>query len=580
MNPSVETLRNKLIDFEKQLKTSEFDIENDIRKLRNKHDTSKPCPEWEYETMAFSFMEKLEGSYFQPQSEMENEKGKFAYPDINQIDTKCINYWKIRAQETQHPIFRARYTGLIWEYEKNATGNRPDFTYAKDCIEAFLEIAGKQLLDHERDIIIKLGRALKLSLTINNKEFVKKSKNAILDYESIIPRGIDWAFSFDYLVKEKNVKLTEVEEVSIISNLEKALSTKVNDSHQARHIGERLTEYYRSKGHNLDLERVVRFIGGLYRDEAHREKEPLRAEYLLNEAHKFYQQFNMQEESEEVLKEIREIGPEVIKSFKPVFHSFEIPESELEEIVQSFIQNDEITTLRYIAAYFTPDPKTLEEQLREQKAQTPLSQMIPKQQYYSDGRKGSTIEDPEDRIIELMSNNLVFDAHLLNTVLTKVIDHYGIKEDTLTQYFEPNLLLKDRLDFIASGVSFYLQKRYDAAIHLLIPQIEASIRTLYELSGGTVLKENRYGGYNLKTLDELLRSNEVKSVLGERISLYLRVLLTDSRAGWGNFRNDVCHGILTYDRMKSDITDRLIHALLLIQMVRPEETDPKPEDNS
>ena len=109
------------------------------------------------------------------------------------------------------------------------------------------------------------------------------------------------------------------------------------------------------------------------------------------------------------------------------------------------------------------------------------------------------------------------------------------------------------------------------SIHLLIPQIEAILRYLVEVTGGNVLKPSKGGGFHLRTLDEILRSEQIKTALDDDVSLYFRVILTDQR-GW-NIRNSVCHGLLPFDHFTTAIADRLIHILLVLAQVRLKENN-------
>lgn len=74
------------------------------------------------------------------------------------------------------------------------------------------------------------------------------------------------------------------------------------------------------------------------------------------------------------------------------------------------------------------------------------------------------------------------------------------------------------------------------------------------------------GGFHLKTFDHLLKDNIVIDVLGEDLSYYVRILFTDSK-GW-NLRNNVAHGFINPDELNSFTNERLIHAFLVLGMVR------------
>ena len=109
------------------------------------------------------------------------------------------------------------------------------------------------------------------------------------------------------------------------------------------------------------------------------------------------------------------------------------------------------------------------------------------------------------------------------------------------------------------------------AAHLLVPQFEDALRNLLENIGGSVLKKGRNGDLPLKLLDDLLRDPLMNEFLGEDLMLYFRVLYTDQR-GW-NVRNRICHGMFSSNEFGAPITDRVVHSLLCLALVREEESN-------
>jgi hypothetical protein len=63
----------------------------------------------------------------------------------------------------------------------------------------------------------------------------------------------------------------------------------------------------------------------------------------------------------------------------------------------------------------------------------------------------------------------------------------------------------------------------------------------------------------------------IVKVFDKDAALYFRVLLTDQR-GW-NIRNNVCHGIIPFSAFNRAMSDRLIHALLCLALVRKGENE-------
>jgi hypothetical protein len=126
---------------------------------------------------------------------------------------------------------------------------------------------------------------------------------------------------------------------------------------------------------------------------------------------------------------------------------------------------------------------------------------------------------------------------------------------------------------VASLISERLSSTGDsvAAIHLLVPQVEAALRQLALLIGAPIYAPRRGGGFHVRLLDDLLRDAKLVEVLSEDVTGYLRMLLTDAR-GW-NVRNDVCHGLAPAGMLTPPVADRVMHALLVLATIREKRRD-------
>lgn len=97
----------------------------------------------------------------------------------------------------------------------------------------------------------------------------------------------------------------------------------------------------------------------------------------------------------------------------------------------------------------------------------------------------------------------------------------------------------------AKGLHAGFIGEYLDAIHLLMPQVENSIRHILEQKGVTVSKLNDEGIQDEKSLNELLYCDEVEEIFGQDLSFDLRGLLVE-RTG-ANLRNEVAHGLISSD---------------------------------
>ncbi|TAL50089.1 MAG: DUF4209 domain-containing protein, partial [Chitinophagaceae bacterium] len=182
---------------------------------------------------------------------------------------------------------------------------------------------------------------------------------------------------------------------------------------------------------------------------------------------------------------------------------------------------------------------------------------------------GSLEEDLEGHIVTNVSQNLSFSSLFLRLVFEKIIDKHQLDTEKIINYLKPSVVIQsNKLYFIRKALDAFFEKNYIVTIHILVPQIEDIIRYLLEQLGGNILKptKNYYGGFNLRTLGDVLGDDKIKEILGEDFSQYLRVLLIDQR-GW-NLRNKVCHGIANEKAFNSHSADRLVHVLLCLGMIQ------------
>lgn len=170
--------------------------------------------------------------------------------------------------------------------------------------------------------------------------------------------------------------------------------------------------------------------------------------------------------------------------------------------------------------------------------------------YDSSNRVISTLSSKEDRIVWEYSKLLLEE------------DNSAIFENDFIEYFKKSpFFTNDNIKIIEKGLESYYKNDYLSAINILITQIDAIARNIVEMNGGIAIKPGKHGGYQIKSLGGLLRDDIFKELFSEEVQFYLLVLLTDQR-GW-NLRNNISHGILSYDDFNLDIANRLLNVLLI-----------------
>lgn len=584
MNPSKQILDEKLTELETVSGVTEHDIESAISILRTADSIEEACQEWQYEALAFSFLEENRnkrntwGSHFGPMMVFKGDDGKTVErPSIRQINKDTISYWQERVQITTNPLLRARYAGLIWELSEPAIGEKPSHTIARIYCETMLAIAEKKLHQYEVDIIEKLSRALSLAISLNDPVLIERAKQTIMRYEREVAEDSKpgwWGFSFDLLIGNKKVSLSEAEEMEIIDTLEKRLQRlKGGEPWRCEYAAERLARYYRGKDREAECSRVIKDLGSTF-ENASKNAVPLAASSWLEHLYTVYREFNLMTDAERVALMIRELGPKVLADMKPLSYQQEIPQKDFDAYIESMLAGTFEEVFSRIVVRYIPRRGEVEKQLNDLSRQAPLSFLITKQLMDPRGRVVATVgslgDDPDGHIVTQMSQNMHIGSVFLAAVLDRAIDKFSVSGDALLSYLLLSPLFEgEQGKFLVTATHAYLQKDFIVAIHVYVPQIEATIRNLVELTGGVVLKQRDGGGFHLRTLDELLRTEQVRNVLGEDVALYFRVVLTDQR-GW-NIRNMVCHGAFPHQNASRVVADRLLHILLVLAQLRKEE---------
>jgi len=389
MNPSKETLENKLIELEKFSNVSEHEIESELTQLRITDAQDDPCNEWIYEVMAFSFYENCKnqktgwGTYFGPKMILQTDDGRtIESPSFQLISKNVITYWDTRAKLTSNPFLKARYAGLVWDFSEKVTGKKPRYSVAVEYCEALLEIAENKIHKYSKNIIQKLERALSIATSLRNQKLVESTKQTILSYEDCVAEDSKpglWGFSFDLLISAGKVHISEEEEEEIIETLEARLQRlKDGEPWICEKIAERLARYYRAKGLTEECSRVIRILGHTFESAASR-VAPLTASSWLEHMHYIYIQFNLLDDAERIARTIRDLGPKVRDSMQAIPHEIKISRDEFESYIEQMLDDDLEQVLARIAIQYIPRRGEIENQLCDLAKQAPLSFLITKQ---------------------------------------------------------------------------------------------------------------------------------------------------------------------------------------------------------
>jgi hypothetical protein len=136
----------------------------------------------------------------------------------------------------------------------------------------------------------------------------------------------------------------------------------------------------------------------------------------------------------------------------------------------------------------------------------------------------------------------------------QILREHTVRVADLMPFVQDNPFVpQGREEFFARGLQAGFRGDFAAAVHLLVPQVENSVRYLLEQSDVITSGLDDDGIQDERDLNRTLRLPEfvgpLEGVLGEDVVCDLRGLLVE-RYG-SNLRNDMAHGLLDYDAFYS-----------------------------
>jgi hypothetical protein len=585
----------KNLESRKSLSETEVsdEIGKEIRKLQD--GGQEPSIEMRADWAAFAFMADSPedrsswGTYFGPLATWKADDGRLVEsPSREFITEEILRYWDDLLPAVAHPVLRARYADLLWDFAK-PTKQAPQIRHAQAAIDAYLDAVRSKRYEHAVTAITYARRALQLSISTNDGGRIEQARDTIIQLERDI-RQLDqlgtWGFAFDLLIENKKSLVTDQQRQNLIADQEQILQIVVDSDNFERYdpfIAEsaalRLAAYYRRINRLEDSQRILVAYARVF-VAASDKVAPLQAHGWLRRVYDVLQEYGMRAAAEELAVRTGEVGKKTHSEMETFQHEFKIPEAEVEKLIDALTAGSLDEILARIAIHFAPDRDRVEKQIKELAEVAPLTAWIPMSIVDSEGRSVANIgpveSDLEGRIVIQMSQNLSFEGLFLRQAIERALRKHEPTVDLIVEYlFRSPLFLNQRKSVIAKGIQAYLDANWMTAAHLLIPQIEEAFRQLLVLTNRPVFKPGRHGGLHLRSLDDMLTDSVVIHAFTEKKTTYLRVLLTDPR-GW-NLRNNLCHGILEPDGFGSGFADRILHVFLLLGLIRHKEEDPKRE---
>lgn len=148
-----------------------------------------------------------------------------------------------------------------------------------------------------------------------------------------------------------------------------------------------------------------------------------------------------------------------------------------------------------------------------------------------------------------LHRQLMIDSSVNPMRLEIAENHFITQSDFMPIIIDNSFIPKGREEFFIKGFYYGLHGEFLICSHLLIPQLEHSIRYVLTKSGEMVTTLNKDGVQEEKNLNTLLYSEKLCELWGEDLVFDLQSLLVERHGE--NLRNNVSHGLFESDTFYS-----------------------------
>lgn len=515
----------------------------------------------------------------------ENVTKKPVYaPDIASVTAEDIEYWTKRARETDNPLLKMRYAGLVFDFHKKIFGSDADYKTIKlPYVQSIIKVVKEDYFSHVCEGYVYAERALLCARGFKNQVLIDDAKEALKHLEE--KYGIDdskpgrWCKGFELMMKYEDV-FTHVEMeqklVEHVHRLERIEKKALEDGHKTdefAHLADSevkvLCKYYAKHNQHDKIEELLCRLYLIFKA-----AKPARGAMwyhgMLDQLQNRCREYQCEKLAKRLYVDIQECGLEAMQEMKPINIPIEINNTDIEAHLNEFMSgSDEDVWGRYIV-WNTPKLEQEKQELEREAKESPLLDLMSTVVYDVFGnpmrKLGHGENQASSKLMYSMYQRMQISTIFMKLEKKKMIEKGILTIDALMKAFEKSPFIHDsQRSILKRGFESYLAGDYLVACHLLIPQFESAIRMMVKILGGEILKQDKKpdDGNQYITLNGLLTSDTLKnSGVPEDMLVYFQNLFTN-QFGW-NLRNLVCHGLLPEDSFDEGKADRIVHALMII----------------
>lgn len=552
------------VAFEKYEKSDEKDKAEDLRKEILIFDLStQNSPKKRFDSM-------MSGT-------IDDNGEEWKYPDLEKhFPKEAIEYYKNRANVTNNPILKARYSDVIWELDR-------DVDYARLAVSAYLDccpIYFTNEWDHE--LADSLDRAIAIASMIKDQSLIDKSLKKHYEFikqlvekrrfryvleiiESILnwERKIGEQIDYDYLISITEAAITDY-------------ALNIPDSfHLQRSFLELLVKIWQIRKNEDERQKIKIRIAESFIEEAEWKKvnypngNMVAASFYEKALQAYMDLGNFPEKVQELKVKIQEANEAALKTeYETITAKVRLPREETDEYLRMYEGRETIEIFKIMGLDMSliPSYEEAQQEAIELAKQSvfhhiaPLSLMKGNISVKHISEEGEKLE--YDTILNFQMRYRIIASMLLSEIFILLEKEHPKYIDSLTQYLSSSEIIDDkRIEIIQHGLRGYEKKEYIAAIHILVFQIEGVLRDLLGKLGLSTFSY-RNNEKRKRMLSDILATLSQIEGIDKDFLKFIEIFLSDIRGD--NYRNKIAHGLLSLEDFTKENAQLLL--LILIQL--------------
>ncbi len=512
------------------------------------------------------------GCFFAPK--MAAEQGRDEFPKLALLDSENVSEWAEIAESVKHPRLKARFADAVWELGKRLGSTRKDHhRFGRMASESYLEFAGR-VGTHPIELIDAVARSVQLAMQLGAGDLIDPGYEFLMQYADSVEQahvGL-WSAPFDRLLPLSGLSTGQKDRILARHAQRFEATVASGDIFRITVAGPTFAKYFYDR-QQYQLAKNITFAYGEVILGSAASLDASIATHHIEGVLEAYRRVGLKEETDRVRLLLEERGNGVLAGMKSHRVELKLDLDAIESAIAKMIDvADPLTALYRLANTCAPNPETLEEQFEAATEGLIFHRLLPVSIIGDDGLTVRTIgtydQDKEGWLVMELARDMGLKATFFLSGLEewkKKFELGGIPDTP--SLFDGLLIPSDRVTLFQDGLQAFEREDYVKCIHVLVFQVENSLRELLKLLGRPVTKSTDDGNQP-KNMNDVLHDSAVKDALDPKLWSFLKVLYTDNRGM--NLRNLVAHGVAPTDAFNRINAALVVQSVVFLALVREE----------